>query len=132
MPAEDASAEARRFVAEHISSVAQLEMLLLLRTNPSESWTASQMAREMRMDAAWAEARLKELHARGLLERSEQGDPAYRYQPRTPELERAVTAVSRAYLLQRVSIIELIYSKPSDSIRVFADAFRLKKDRPNE
>ena len=38
--------EASRFIAEYITSVAQLELLLLLRTDQERAWTADHLARE--------------------------------------------------------------------------------------
>lgn len=131
MPASDPTIEARRFIAEHITSVAQLEMLLLLRTSPDDAHSADELARELRVDPAWARAELRSLCDRGLLERQSHPEEHYCFRPRTGELDRAVTALARAYLVHRVSIIEAIYSKPSDGISRFADAFRLKKRPPN-
>jgi hypothetical protein len=128
---DDAISKARKFIAQYITSVAQLEMLLLLRTNPTESWSADQLARELRVEPQWASVQLQQLCDSGLAERQSQPVPSYRYKPSTPALNDEVTALSRAYLIHRVSIIEAIYSKPSGSIRVFADAFRIKKDPPN-
>jgi hypothetical protein len=124
-------AEARRFIGEHITSVAQLELLLLLRTTPEEWWSTEALARELRMDASWMEGTLRGLHAKGLCARTSDEPARYQFAPATPALEHAVTAVARAYILHRVSIIESIYSKPSAGIRVFADAFKLKRDPPH-
>lgn len=129
MSADDS--EARRFIAEHITSVAQLELLLLLRTTPDEWWSSDALARELRMEASWMEGTLGTLHAKGLCARSHDAPIRYQFAPASPALEQAVTIVARAYILHRVSIIEAIYSKPSASIRVFADAFKLKKEPPH-
>jgi hypothetical protein len=131
MSQADPTAAARRFVEQYITSVAQLEMLLLLRTNPTEGWSAEQMARELRLETQWAEQQLQQLCEFGLAAPSGQSPTLFRFQPATPVLADSVTALSRAYLIHRVSIIETIYSKPSGSIRVFADAFRIKKEPPH-
>jgi hypothetical protein len=71
-------------------------------------------------------ARLCEL---GLLECDElEGEPRYRFQPATEDLDRAVGSVAQAYLTRRVSVIEAIYSRSAASIRVFADAFRIRQE----
>jgi hypothetical protein len=86
---------------------------------------------ELRVEPAWANQQLTALAENGLLvSQVAPGQPAFRFSPRTPELEQAVTAVAQDYLLHRVSVIEFIYSRPSDTIRAFADAFRLRKDPP--
>lgn len=131
MSANQISDDARRFLDEHITSVAQLEMVLLLRNNPQQQWTAERLSRELRVEPAWALAQLRDFSRRGLLQSSDQGALSFQYDPQSPELDQSVIAVSQAYLLQRVSVIELIYGKPSPNIRAFADAFRLRKEPPS-
>ena len=38
------------------------------------------------------------------------------------------SALDRAYAERRVTVINLIFSKPIDKLRSFADAFRIKKE----
>jgi hypothetical protein len=59
-----------------------------------------------------------------------EGSPAqFRYEPRSADLADAVQALARAYADRRVTVIGLIFAKPTDKIRSFADAFRIRKDR---
>ena len=44
------------------------------------------------------------------------------------DLHRAVAGLAREYAARRVTVIGLIFSKPVDKIRSFADAFRLRRD----
>jgi hypothetical protein len=127
MSLESSDSIARRFIADHIASVAQLEALLLLRTNPRQTWTSAELARELRVEPDWAAAQLADLCDRGLLE-LQAGEPAsFSYKPRTRPLEEAVTAVAQAYLVHRIRVIELIYAKPPGGLRAFSDAFLLRK-----
>jgi hypothetical protein len=48
----------------------------------------------------------------------------------TPALDAAVAQLAKDYAERRVSVITLIFSKPVDKLRTFADAFRLRKDKP--
>jgi hypothetical protein len=124
---EDITPQVRAFIADHIESVMQLEVLLLLSGRPDRPWTAAEAAQEMRIEAGWVEAQLKSMLVKGLLETA--GAPSqYRYAPRTPELAKAVADLAKAYADRRVSVISLIFSHPLDKIRSFADAFRLRKD----
>lgn len=125
--------EASRFVAEYITSVAQLELLLLLRTDPARIWSAASLAGELRVDAAWAQAQLQAMGDAGLLKCASPPTTGFQFGPARPEVEQALTAVAQAYLVNRVSVIELIYSKPSgENLRAFSDAFRLRKDPPRD
>jgi hypothetical protein len=115
-----------RFLRDHITSVAQLEILLMLQTNPQQTWSPAKIANELRADSAGAAQQLKLLEQHQLVKVNEAG--AYYFAPATPELQAAVVAVAQAYLIRRVSVIELIYSKSPDSLRAFSDAFRLRKE----
>jgi hypothetical protein len=124
--------EASRFVAEYITSVAQLELLLLLRTDPARIWSAENLARELRVDPSWAQAQLQTMANAGLLKCASSTNPGFQFGPAGPEVEQALTTVAQAYIVNRVSVIELIYSKPSsENLRAFSDAFRLRKDPPS-
>jgi hypothetical protein len=113
------------FIAAHIDSVVRLEVLLLLHARPGVSMEAADIARELRIDTDWTKTALEALEAIGVLARDAS---RYRYAPRTPELAQTMDALSHAYADRRVSIISLIFSRPTDPIRHFTDAFRFRKD----
>ena len=122
------SQEILTFIAEHIDSVVQLEVLLLLHNAPQKDWSADEVARELRIETHGAAAQLTELCARGLLACPDESSGAYRYHPKTAELDQSVKRLALAYDERRVSVINAIYSKPVDKLKSFADAFRLRKD----
>jgi hypothetical protein len=131
MPGDEGLEQARRFITDHIGSVAQLELLLLLRTTSSRRWTVEGLSSELRVEPDWAHAQLILFCDIGLVRSDDStAQNTFTYQPARDELRDAVTAVAQAYLLHRVSIIELIYSKPPQSIRAFADAFKFRKEPP--
>lgn len=118
----------KQFLYEHISSAVQLELLLFLCNRSHEEWTASRLVKEFRVDREWLDAQLAELSEHGLLQVTKEGaERTYRYSPSTPELEKGVFGLGKAYTDRRVTVTNLIYSKPVDNIRVFADAFRFRK-----
>ena len=117
-----------QFVAEHIHSLEQLEVLLLLRASAPREWDGATIARELRFDPGSAAKRLADLAARGLATAIDEAKGTYRYEPVPPEQDDLVRRLAEAYDQRRVSVITLIFSKPSDTIRSFADAFRLRKD----
>jgi hypothetical protein len=123
------SEEVKRFVYEHIESVEQLEVLLLLRSTAPAEWTAESVARELRIAAPSAAIRLDDLASRDLLIVTGPSRSVYRYEPAGVDRDRVLRALADAYSTHRVSLITLIFSKPSDTIRSFADAFKIwKKD----
>lgn len=120
--------EVSRFIKEHIDSLEQLEVLLLLRAYPDREWSAQEVSRELRSEPGAAAERLAEMSLDGLLIMSQAEGPLYRYGPKTPELARLVDKVADVYAVRRVTVITLIFSKPSKHVLSFADAFNLRKD----
>lgn len=120
-------ANVRSFVHDHVESVVQVEVLLLLQAEPGRAFCGADVVAALRVEPAWARAQLSELAARGILVEAAPG--AYRFAPRTAEIEAAVAGLARAYADRRVTVIGLIYAKPSEPLRSFADAFRLRKDQ---
>jgi DNA-binding Lrp family transcriptional regulator len=116
--------EVKALVLEHIDSIEQLEVLLLLFRQPHHDYDSDEVCRELRISSQSCIERLRDLHARGLIERNEAG---YRFGA-DPERNRRVFALSQSYLERRVAMINLIFSKPTEKIRSFANAFRLRKD----
>ena len=129
MPEDDISLEVKAFIAAHIESVLQLEILLLLHSQRDRQWTAGDVAQELRIDPIWASSMLAGLSDAGVLSASATAPPTFQYQPRSVEIDRAVDELAGAYATRRVTIIGLIFSKPLDNIRSFADAFRIRKDK---
>lgn len=125
---DEISADVRVLIGRHFDSVVQLELLLLLQAGRERAWTADEVARELRIEPAWTAAQLDHLASHRLLRSTKAGNAAYTYEPATPELSATLDRLARAYTERRVSLIALIYSKPADSLRTFADAFRFRKD----
>ena len=120
----------QQFIATHITSVDQIEIVLLLYKNPNREWTAEDAARDLFMEPQTTAARMAEMAADGLISSKQIDDrTVYRHGPRTMQLEKAISELPEEYPKYRVSIINLIFSKPIDNIRTFADAFRFRKDR---
>lgn len=128
---ESISPEVRAFIAGQIDSVVQLEMLLLLHADPQQAWSPDDLAKELRIEPHWSAAQLTTLAQRGLLGVVDAAGSTYRYGPNTAELAQTVDGLAKAYADRRVTVISLIYSKPVDTLRSFADAFRLRKDNPD-
>jgi len=118
------SSQARRFLADHINSTAELELLLLVRRGAT-GWNAEAVGSEMRMPIPWAAGQLATMRATGLLS----FDPAsesYRYAP-APELERTVAEIAEAYKSRKTRVVALIFAEPASDAESFADAFRLRR-----
>ncbi|MGH2749597.1 MAG: hypothetical protein ACRDK3_01785 [Actinomycetota bacterium] len=121
--------EVTSFVLQHVHSVRQLELLLDLHNHHAREVTVEVVSRAHSLRDEQAAALLEDLARRGLLTKSDEGEQAlYKYEPRTKELGHQVTTLAKVYPTYRDSVISLIFSRPSESVRSFADAFRLRKD----
>jgi hypothetical protein len=118
----------RSFVAQHIDSAELLETLLLVHSDPAREWSPESVAQSIYTVPAGATRRLEQLVEMGLATSTGTADPAYRYAPARPALAAQVDALAQAYRAGRVAVINLIYNKPPDPLRSFADAFKLRKD----
>jgi hypothetical protein len=131
MPDDKIPADVKRLIHNHINSVEQLEVFLLLREQSDREWNAVEVSRELRIQPESAATRLAALTEGRLLASTGGADKTalcYRYQPATSDLERAASGLSAAYKERRYSVIDLIFSKPTDNIRTFSDAFRIRRE----
>jgi len=124
---EDFPADIKQFIADTIDSVAQLEVLLLLRSEPSKVWTAQEAGKALYSAADVTALLMADLHAKHLLATG--GENGFVYRPEQAELAALVDQLAELYRQRRVAVITAIYTKPIDKIRSFADAFRLRKDK---
>jgi hypothetical protein len=122
--ADSISPEVRRFVAERIHSVAQLELLLMLHRDPSIEWTAESAGREMRYPADWAAAQLVGFREAGLVGATGR---AYRYRPRSG-LGRIVDELAETFSRRRRTVTTLIFSGAGQDVQSFSEAFRVPRD----
>lgn len=118
----------RRFLLEDIGSIERLEVLLLMHQHLETWWEAHALSTALGMPVEAAQAHLERLCARNLLEVRVAGSLIYRYQPGTGWLSQLVEDVSRAHHTDRRGVLALVAS-PSESVRLFADAFRIRKDK---
>ncbi|HET8625739.1 MAG TPA: hypothetical protein VFM14_19440 [Gemmatimonadales bacterium] len=115
-----------RFLNEHIDSVEQLEVLLLLHRAAESDWTAEMVAAALYTQLASASRRLEALFADGLIERAPGDREAYRYVPDPADRGEMIATIADTYRERRVAVVTAIASKPMENVRAFSDAFRLR------
>jgi hypothetical protein len=125
------SEDVKKFITEHINSLEQLEILLLLHRHQEKEWTAQEVSQELRLSPASAAMRLADLQTRGLLVVRESPDLFYQYQPQKSDFAPTVDSLAELYPDYRFTVINLIFSKPLDKIQTFADAFKFREDKDN-
>lgn len=124
MPKREFSQTFRTFINKNITSVEQIEVLLILHANPERIWTIEEISAILRSSPNSIRSRLTALEERALCRAVE--DAGYRYIA-SGRLDEMVELLAQEYAGRRFSVIELIFSRP-DAARSFADAFRLRED----
>lgn len=118
----------KQLLSRHIQSVEQLEVLLLLRSQPQRAWTAAEVYEVIRSSQPSIAARLQAFTAQGFLVEENGAPPRFRFAPKDQNLQSAVDQTANAYQTWRVRVIEAIFAPEADPVQSFADAFKLRKD----
>lgn len=116
----------REFMKNYINSVAILDLLILIKNQPNREWTATEVSAEMRTNPSYASLQLNQLVDAKVLEVAERKG-FYRYRQDSPHHD-VIVQLEELYHLKKSSIINQIYSQPLDSLRDFANAFKIKRD----
>lgn len=125
-----------RALAESITSVAQLELLIFMHGQRARTWRADEASAELRSNPVWVRSQLEELAGRGLLVRD---GSTYRLSA-DPEVESSVGDLAHAYRVFPVTVVGAIYpargtpqgtndQQNGRDLKRFADAFRLRRGR---
>lgn len=123
MAKREFSAAFRTFVNKNITSVEQIEVLLILHANPDRVWTVGEVSAILRSSPYAIESRMPGLISAKLAKAVEGG---YQYAA-SGRTHAFVETLQDEYSARRFSVIELVFSKP-DPLQSFADAFRLKEE----
>jgi len=115
----------REFVIKRIDSIAQIEALLLIRSNPRAEWSAAQIAARLYVSEAEAADALDRLCAVDLLRSL---DGKYRLDGIPPQHAALIEQLLAVYTQHLIPVTDIVHSK-SRRIGSFADAFRFRKDR---
>jgi predicted transcriptional regulator len=121
----------RRFIGDYVASVQQLEVLLLLCHRPEKTWTAEEVAKELKIGLATAANRLIVLMVKGLVTVNEGPIPSYSYNIRNQSACEMVSRLSDLYQSNRMQIIDIISAKAENDLRNISDAFKFRKEREN-
>ena len=118
-----------QFIAEKIDTVPQLEALLLLWESQGRSWSEDEVAARIYVQREAASSILQALQRRDLVA-VEGAQPAqYRYCGDWDRSGDLMSQVATAYRRHLIPVATFIHTRASSSVREFARAFDLKKDR---
>lgn len=114
--------ELKTFIQGSIPSVWALEVLLLMRRDPTRTWSPDDLARELRATGPLIHQQMGSLQTAGLLVCSE----GCRYSPAAAALDRLCQQLEEAYRERPGQVIKVIMAQPNDKLQIFADAFRFR------
>jgi hypothetical protein len=115
------------FLAEHVASVEELELLMLLVVSAGRWWDASSTSRELGVPVVRTRAMLDGFATRNLLDIRITEDVRYQFRPGTTDLEQSALALAAAYQRNPAPIVQFIARSAPRSVRDFADAFRIRR-----
>lgn len=117
--------EVRQFLAKHVQSVAQLEILLLVSASPDRWWQAGEVYKAVLSNEELV-VRILELFSKlGLVCKSETN--TYQFSPPSDQLRLLVRNLADLYRECPNRIIQTIYEAPVSEIEEFAKAFKFRK-----
>lgn len=116
-----------RFIRERLPSIEQVEIVLLLRGDPSHAWSALEVSEKLGTPPESTAMRLFLLASNGVLTFESSGVPRYRYAAVDPATDALVNELAQAHDERRDALYELVGAPTRDPLRSFADAFKLKK-----
>jgi hypothetical protein len=122
------SNELKLFIDKHISSVAQMEVLLLLCRLRERTWNATEVATALYIQPASAANYLADLAGVGCCLLQDDTVTRYQFNLQDAHQGKLIRELTEAYKTRPVAVITRIFSKPPDHVRLFSDAFKLRKD----
>jgi len=117
------------FILENIDSVPHLEALVLLWNSRPVGWTPEELASRLYIPAEKVLNLLADLVRLQLIAKSTGSPAKFSYHPSSKDQDEMMRLVDSAYRRDLVRISTMIHSKASPSVREFARAFRIKKER---
>jgi hypothetical protein len=116
--------QALAFIHLHLKSVWGLELLLLFHNNPEREWRRDALVRELRGSEAVVNEALSQLKNAGVV--IETSERLFRFASEDPSLRGMVAKIAEVYSTHPVAVIKAISGSPSDKLKIFSDAFKIR------
>jgi len=117
-----------KFVADNLDTVPELESLLLMSESGDRTWTEAELAARTYLSPSAARTVLEALHRRGFIMPATDG-AAFRFGPVTAADLLLIKELAVAYRHHLIPLTTFLHSKGSASVKEFARAFDMKKDK---
>jgi hypothetical protein len=128
--------EVLALLQERLAGLDELEVLLFVRRDATQRWTASAIAKQLGRPESSTESALESLQGASLAVADGGGGGAERefsYGPATTDLEAAVTLLADLYRERPLDVMRILSNSALDRIRsaaarTFADAFLIGRN----
>ncbi len=127
MPHAELGPEVATFLADHISTADQFELLVRVVDTADRWWDATSAARELGLTERETHEALDHLARHNLLDIRIIADVRYQFHPGTPALRTAALAAVEAFRRRPLRVLEAIAGPRRRGVRDFADAFRIRR-----
>lgn len=117
----------RRFIVVNALTVPDIEALLIFRAVRDTTWTAATLAARLYVPVPRAAQVIVKLDTVGAI--APQGD-AWTYHPRASDLDLLFGSLEDYYSRHLIEITRLIHASEDQAARDFADAFRIRREKP--
>lgn len=102
------SLDVRNFLKDHIQSVWQLDLLIVLM-NLNDAIDAASLSRTLYCNQSATEYALQKFVKDGIVVQTSEKPNLYVYQPKAQRLRRTINETAEVYSLRRVELIKLIF-----------------------
>ncbi|HKO59282.1 MAG TPA: hypothetical protein VJ276_25675 [Thermoanaerobaculia bacterium] len=116
----------KAFLEERLTSLEQIDVVMLLRGDRDRSWAAPEVAAALRSAPETAAMRLFLLASAGMIAFEPSAVPRYRYMTADAATEALLDELRDALTTNRDAVAAAV-AAPRDPLQSFSDAFRLKK-----
>ena len=118
------------FLREHVRSITQLDLLLMLHAAPGRRFSAAEVSRELRVPERPVLGQLLDFSRAGVLVADDVDPPTWRFDPDGPHAA-VVSSLAEIVSRRKRAVHDLILSEPNSDVQLFSDAFRLRRKDPN-
>lgn len=114
------------FIQENIKSVWAIELLLVLARDRNRVWGEDELVREMRGSAIALQEAVRNLRLVALAR--QEPDGRVRFNSASASVDELTTEIEKVYATKPRAVMNAIFSVPNEKLRMFADAFKLKRE----
>lgn len=106
---------------DRVPGPSDLEMLLLVRSDPARGWAVQAVAQAIGLPEPWVKDSLEGLRQVALVvQDGSMAEPRFFYRPATPALEASVTALARLYEERPAEVIRRLNDNAITRVRLAA------------